>query len=260
VYSAQDINTKLCIKQNEQEVQIPIGKGVLHIDTSEDSHFKIFITGDESTRDFCITSKLPHHFAASLLCCNTSEVTDKVLSVVSSVIHGKPKSMSLILQEKGIPELDQSSLGEPDDEDIEGLGLIQSSSSGELVLFGKSPPRRSNHAFTYWAEDSASYSAGSSTMGVPNNYSEYYDESRELEAYKRLLVRVVEVARQHTIPLDSESVFNMNSLTRSLDGSSSYKFAARDDKEFKYMVGAAGELFVSTAHHLSLGPPPIARH
>ncbi|CAH0043331.1 unnamed protein product [Clonostachys solani] len=244
VYSAQDINTKLCIKQNEQEVQIPIGKGVLHIDTSEHSDFKIFITADESTRDFCITSKLPHHFAASLLGCTTSEVTDKILSVVSSVIHGRPKSMSLILQEKGIPELDQSSLGESDDEDIEGLGLLQSSSSGELVLIGKSPPRRSKHDFTHWAEDSTSYSAGSSTMDVLNNYSEYYNASRELEAYKRLLVRVVEVARQHTIPLDSESVFNMNSLTRSLDSSSNYNFAGRDDKEFKYMVGAAGELFI----------------
>jgi hypothetical protein len=238
VFTTETITSTLIVDQDEEETVIPIGKSELHIEAADEGGFEIYIPIDEGARDFCIASRLPRELAACLLECKPSSVSSRVVNVVASIIHAKPTSMGWILEANGIIELDLPPHDEDDvdDEPIPNQGAVARSGPSHPMIPAATPNRPVNE--------------GCSPFGFANEalYSPSLYQQTRNEQYLVLLVQVAKVARGMPLP-DQNPIFDMSVMLRDFQGDpasqKSFKFYVGDNTEWRRMVGAAGELFVS---------------
>lgn len=224
VFTAESITSSLVVSQDGEEIAIPIGNSELHIQVLEDGRFEIYVPADEGARDFCVASTLPRELAGCLLKTKPSRVDSQVVSVVASIIHAKPASMGRILEANGIMELDLPPYDEDDDLDYDlttNQGPVVRSGSGYPVS-PSTPSRRPVN------EGRSSLSPSQQT---PNRQ------------YGALVAQVAAVARSIAFPEQQATPDMLATLQNSAQ--KSFSFYVGDQAEWRRMVGAAGELFVS---------------
>jgi len=232
VFVAQSITSTLDIQQDGQPIIIPIGNCELHIDAPHGSGFGIYIPPDENARDFCVASKLPRHLSACLMGCKPSKVHPQIVNLIASIIHAKPANMNRVLLANGIIKLDLPF----QDEDIIEIDEKPVFAPGQGTL-----PRLELGRIADGGGRSSLIGANGSSS-LPSQFQQKQDDK-----YRRLLIQVVNKARNLGLPHQSSS-FDVNSVvSNSVSGQMSYWFWPddRDQALLREMVGAAGELFVS---------------
>ena len=232
MFVAETITSTLNITQDGGVTVTPISNSELHIKPADVNGLEIYVSLDESARDFCIAEKLPRQFAACLMKCKPSRVNPKAVTVVASIIHAKPTNTSRILETNGIVELDLPPYDEGGDEPIPNQRVTARSGRSRPVTQAASPSRP--------IDGDSPFSAASKPPGSPS--------PSHSEQFFGMLVHVVKTARNMPFP-DYAPIFDLSVIPQSLQGSSPgqnrFKLFVGDQEEWRHMVGAAGELFVS---------------
>lgn len=230
VFRHADIKSNLnCSYWGLQSVTVPLGRGELHFETSPGSGWQIYLPQDDEDRDVCITSKLPRELAAHLLGCSALDVDPNAVIVTASILQAKLNSVGRILMSHGITLLDISP------NDSENLPETPRKQQGTVFGFAQGGP----------SQVPARVLFGSPPPVVSPPRSHETADS----PYQALLIQAVNVARVATFP-DKSSSFDMTAITQTLQSPAprggAFRFYVGDQTEWQRMVGAAGELYVSS--------------
>jgi hypothetical protein len=229
VFTAETITSTLIVSQDGEQIMMPINDSELHIQTVKNGGFEIFIPADEGARDFCFASRLPREFAACLLKCRSSNVHPQAVSVIASIIHAKPSSTGRILEANGIIELDLP------------LHDVEDDADDEHIMYREAIARLGSGSHTTSA--ATSYQPVNKAARSPSLF-----EQKGNEEYQLLLIQVANAARAMSFP-NQNTLTDISYILQPLQGTPSnqrsFGFYIGDQIEWRRMVGAAGELFVS---------------
>ena len=242
VFTTKAITSTLIITQDGETTIMPIGSSELHIQ-ADNAGLEIYVPADEDAQDFCISSKLPRELAAYLLKCKSSIVNPEVVSIVASVIHAKPSSTRRIFESNGITQLKFSThgndRGNENDDELMFQGSKPRIERSNSISLNPSPERRANRG-------ASPYGFGNQLGSPPSHF-----QPARNEQYRALLIQVVKVARSTSFP-DQVTIFDMPAILQTIQprpgSQTSFRFYHGDNAEWRRMVGAAGELFVSLVH------------
>jgi hypothetical protein len=211
VFRTTGINSSFVLVQDGRETVVLLANSELHLQIDNGKLSEILVPVDEETRDFCIASKLPRALTAYLLNCKESEADSQAINVVGTIIHAKVRSVRRILADNGIIEMD-----------------LPRFASREVI------------DLTEDDDDDAAYGR----RGMQESPTKRRRQEMANPQYLSLLEQVVAVARAAKFPLhDSKRGSAIDDTQRQRRGTST--FSPGDTAVWKYMVGAAGELFVS---------------
>jgi len=239
VFVAHTITSSLHFQQDEQLIVIPASHCELHIEASYNGGFDIYIPSDEDSRDFCIASRLPHRLSGCLMNCKPSRLDPQIVSLIASIIHIKPTNISRVLQANGITELDLSLQAE----DIIGIDDEPVSVPGQRALPRLEPGRPSTPVVSV----DRIANGGCPPLLKANESSSLSSpfQLRQDDKYRRLLIKVVDVARSLGLPQQNSSLSINHPISTNVPGQISYWFWSDKRDQGREMIGAAGELFVS---------------
>lgn len=181
---------------------------------------RIYLTTDEDSRDLAIASKLPRELMAALLGHDTRKVDATVFNIAASILQAKRSHVHRILELNGVPDLKLPCLiGE------NYLAAEVEAENQKLAVLPNSSGRSSQSSLTL---------------------QDTYDK----DAYLDVLVHIVEAARAHQFPTksgeaDLSQALNGLNISDSKPKPKQLKFSHSSTDEWRQMVGAAGELFVS---------------
>lgn len=220
VYVTDSIKSTLIAEEGGKKVEKSIGKSDLHIQRLDNGDLRIYLTTDEDSRDLAIASKLPRELMAALLGYDTRKVDATVFNIAASILQAKRSHVHRILELNGVPDLNLPCLvGE------NYLAAEVEAENRKMAILPNSPGRSSQSSLTL---------------------QDTYDK----DAYLDVLVHVVEAARAHQFPTksgesDLSQALNGLNISNSKPKPKQLKFSHSNTDEWKQMVGAAGELFVS---------------
>ncbi|KAH7378152.1 hypothetical protein BKA64DRAFT_585931 [Cadophora sp. MPI-SDFR-AT-0126] len=277
------ISSSLSLEQDGTIHEIQIGQSELHIDDT--SPLTIYVPNDTESQECCFKFDLPHRFASWMMTDPTTGIQGKIedgaVNVINSILNCLISTTGRILEKEGIPDLPEIADYPVINLDLEpaaGTGMAVPADSGprsELLPLTPSRAQGSGRLASQGSTFSTpatprSQGGVESTPGHPTPVTdpEDYDSGddpgtpnvgdsipppqfrvpeQQLELqYRRLLERVVALARRTSLPNNFDDLSNaFQSLSVGDDPFEGVYYAYDShDWEHRKRIGAAGELFV----------------
>ena len=268
------MHTTFTVKQGSRTVSVPSDVGFLKI-SEEDGMLKIFVPKDNVQRQRCYRAHLPTQLMSFLDL--AAQPAEKQLY---RILNDRPSTLNEVLSEEGIPEA--SGLQRPDYGDDDRSDGASDGTSDDMVTVESSLARFSLTVASSRSPASRLTSVGArqsgeSTAEQPrmrsgiretiedhfNQELQVYDddhtdlepevpESYSPERYLKVLEHVSRRARAvHGSNTQEEIEIDLNSLTleEPSRGDLGIQYGAKVGGSVFRLIGAAGELFVSTPLH-----------
>jgi hypothetical protein len=279
------ISSSLSFEQDGVRHEIEIGQSELHIDDT--NPLKIYVPNDKESQECCFMFDLPHRFASWMMTDPTTgkqgKVEDGTVNVVNSILNCLISTTGKILEKEGIPDV--PGIAETltplleDDEQAEGTAMaVAADLGGQVELLPRTPSRSQGDERFSSPESTFSPPATPGSQGDmesapdlptpltdPGDYDSEDDpgtlnydnsvpppqfripEQQSPSQYRRLLERVVALARRTSLPNNFEDI--STALQGLLVGDNPFEGVyyayTSHDWEHRKRVGVAGELFVS---------------
>lgn len=258
------ITAQLILNQNGDQILVEKESSLLHI-PDHDSELKVYVTNDELDQDGCFHSKLPRRLAQWIMSDpgipSFTAPLPAMVHAIQSVLGVSRRSLPTVLDEHGILDID---LEDDFEEVVPPLG-------GTLTAH-PSPPSSGESVDTPQSTDGTDFvdlegdtylspnidqdlsqpasrqcrSSQASSVSALDRRTVPFEPAVGVSgtmanAYRRLLVRVVENSRHATVPLFNSATDEEPSIYNDPFNLRLYQKVERDQR-----VGAAGELWVST--------------
>lgn len=272
------ISSRLSFEQDEVIHEIEIGQSELHIEDA--SSLTIYVPSDAESQECCFMSDLPHRFASWMMTDPSTDArcqTDhSIMNILNPILNCSLSACERILEKEGIPallEIPEIPVHTAESENTE-LEVARARRAESLL---RTPSRSHGDERRSSPESVSSPPAtpGSSDGAVPDHPTpltdlEDYDSDEGAETpnesyhrrppqfqiptqesltqYRRLLERVVSLARRTNLPaVDDDLSYVLQGLSVEDDPFDGFQYSPPShDWEHMKRVGAAGELFVCT--------------
>jgi hypothetical protein len=279
------ISSSLSFEQDGVIHEIEIGQSELHI--GDTNPLTIYVPNDTESQECCFKFDLPHRFASWMMTDPTTGTPGKIengtVNVVNSILNCLISTTGRILEKEGIPNVPGISetlvpileLHEPAESTTMA---IAADLGGQGELLPRTPSRsQENERFsspesTFSPPATPGFQGGMESTpdhptpltdpgdydseddrGTPNNSDSipppqfHIPEQQSSSQYRRLLERVVALARRTSLPNNVEDISTaFQGLLVGDDPFEGVHYShTSHDWEHKKRVGAAGELFVS---------------
>lgn len=257
--------------QDRKDITVEVSKSELHFHDSEQGLI-VYVPRDEEAQSLCFLDRIPLALMEWIM---TEPLTgicepfsDKALNVLSMVLQAEPKYVGVTLDRAGIISVET-----PDDTPVEVARTMEdtaerndsgrdSSNAGVTpAVTNELSPSAQSVASTPDDSMSARFTRPSTPSPVPSrpqftpqgtpSTAGFVSPGRVIPhqsvdaAYSTLLRNVVDVARSSSFP--SRGSFDMTALASSLDPyNEPFQLRGLDKTHRDTLIGAAGELFVST--------------
>lgn len=279
VRETDGIRSELHLSQDGKDIRVEINRSELHLE-SHDAGLTLYIPRNEQAQDLCFLDRIPYALLEWIMtepstgACES--FSDKAISVMHTLLQPHNKYVSLVLDRAGILSVEtpddsmniptdaaDSTARRPSEQAVSQI--TPSESGGNENGFDRDTPESSLHGDPGEMSGMIStlaISAGSSrtadtapspqgeTQGRYPSASSGFGPSLQPEdpEYCRVLRSVVTSARNTLLP--NKGSVGMPGLGHSLglprSGNGSFFRSIPDKTQRDTMIGAAGELFVST--------------
>lgn len=266
--------------------EIEVGQSELHIEDT--TPLTVYVPNDMESQECCFKFDLPHRFAAWMMTDPTTgtqgKIEDGTVNVINSILNCLTSTTGRILEKEGIPEVpgfaealvpivdvedtaENTTAAVVPDSESQADRLSRTPSRGhERERFSSpestnSPPatpmspagRQREPDYPTPLTDPGDYDSEDDS-GTPDEDESvrpprfHIPEQQSLVQYRRLLERVVALARRTSLPNNVEDISTFfQGLSVGDDPFEGVSYvSASNSWEHRRKVGAAGELFVST--------------
>jgi hypothetical protein len=279
------ISSSLSFEQDGSRHEIEIGQSELHIDDT--NPLRIYVPNDTESQECCFMFDLPRRFTSWMMTDPTTgtqgKIEDGTVNVVNSILNCLISTTGRILEKEGIPDVPVIAetlvpILELDEPAESTAMAVAADLVGQGELLPRTPSRSQGNGRSSSPESTCSPRATPGSQGGmeiapdhptpltdPRDYDSEdepgtpnYDDSipppqfhlseyQSPSTYRRLLERVVALARRTSLPNNFDDISTaFQGLLVGVDPFEGVYYAyTSHDWEYRKRVGVAGELFVS---------------
>lgn len=287
LYETDGVYSSLVLFQDGRGISTHSSSSTLHIEHKDRQALRIYVPKNEFNQELCFQSMLPERLLSDLIMKSPSTTVTQAVDphcarILASIFKSSPNILDKLLEHFGIIEIkipldtdndvdeDQATSEDAESDyvsslrnysDIDLAHTFRSSWAARRVSTKSSRHfgRFGNSASASPSEDDTSNSTLSESPSPSEDEEtisqDELDTRDELEDYKALLDKIIEVSRTATIP--SVGPFNFDEIHNALPSDESEEegpddsefplaFGKRSSNQLKHdmKIGAAGELFV----------------